>query len=300
VLLLLGAILTVVWVACDWPPPRLILKYGFPPAGGPTGRRLTVEGVRFIELRPGYVRVALRGHGDPESLLAKVRRSLGLACEERSKRNRINRRCTWTELPIRVWFAETEVTESQYLRIGPRRGVSASHRAVSNVSWEDATQFCSRLRIVSALNIRLPTEEEWEYAYRAGSTTRQASEPRGDELLAYTWTGGNAGSTSTSEVGLREPNRWGLFDMLGGVSEWCSDLYPEGDVLDPTGKLSESQRHEIETILLEQSGRLRVLRGGAFISSSGECDKALRFPCYSKHRSIGIGFRPAFSCSNSR
>ena len=54
VLLFLAGILVVTWEICDWPPPRLILKYGLPPAGGPTGRKLTVEGIEFIELSAGY------------------------------------------------------------------------------------------------------------------------------------------------------------------------------------------------------------------------------------------------------
>ena len=57
VLLFLALILAALWNVFDWPPPRLILKYGFPPAGGPTGRTMTIEGVEFVELKPGYFRM---------------------------------------------------------------------------------------------------------------------------------------------------------------------------------------------------------------------------------------------------
>ena len=58
-LLLLVGITVVVWRVADWPPPRLILKYGFPPTGGPTGNARTIEGIEFIELRPGYFRLGI-------------------------------------------------------------------------------------------------------------------------------------------------------------------------------------------------------------------------------------------------
>jgi formylglycine-generating enzyme required for sulfatase activity len=115
-------------------------------------------------------------------------------------------------------------------------------RPVENVSWEEVQEFVRRLNAREGTNrYRLPTEAEWEYAARAGSSKRYASGDDmtnlsryawydlamvdGDSPMDYTDGDGTLGVGATMPVGLREPNAWGLFDMFGNVMEWCSDWF---------------------------------------------------------------------------
>ncbi|KPK57401.1 MAG: hypothetical protein AMK73_10230 [Planctomycetes bacterium SM23_32] len=165
-----------------------------------------------------------------------------------------------------------EVTQGQYEEVmgtdpsafrGPRRPVEM-------VTWNDAREFCRRLSQGEGLTYRLPTEAEWEYACRAGSTTAYSFgdgwDDQGDYLLGgYAWYGRNS-DEQTHEVGQKPPNAWGLHGMLGNVREWCQDWFGEyyywqSPVNDPAGPAS---------------GRSRVLRGGSWRSSGADCRSAAR------------------------
>jgi formylglycine-generating enzyme required for sulfatase activity len=122
---------------------------------------------------------------------------------------------------------------------------------VVQVSWNDAMAFCRWLSDRERKNYRLPTEAEWEYACRAGTTTRWASGDSPDRLEAFAWTP-NSRSRTTHSVGTKAPNAFGLHDMHGNVWEWCLDYYgPYGSAIeaDPKGPAV---------------GAERVLRGGAW------------------------------------
>ncbi|HRR75140.1 MAG TPA: bifunctional serine/threonine-protein kinase/formylglycine-generating enzyme family protein [Myxococcota bacterium] len=122
---------------------------------------------------------------------------------------------------------------------------------VERVSWNDVQDFIQKLnQMLGTNNLRLPTEAEWEYACRAGTTGA-----RYGELDKIAWYGGNSGS-KTHPVGTKAPNAWGLYDMLGNVWEWCQDWYgdyPSGSVTDPTGP---------------STGSARVDRGGSWSDSA--------------------------------
>ncbi len=137
---------------------------------------------------------------------------------------------------------------------------------VVNVTWYGARDFCSWINeIDGVLNYSLPTEAQWEYACRAGSSTRYYW---GDDLTEsvindYAWYNANAGD-NVNQVGLKKPNAWGLYDMSGNAWEWCGDLFGEyqsSSQVDPVGA---------------DSGIVRVGRGGGYKSKASGARSARR------------------------
>ena len=164
------------------------------------------------------------------------------------------------------------------------------------VSWDDATDFCKKLtevehkagKLKADEEYRLPTEAQWEYACRAGTTTTYSFGDDESKFGEYAWFDGNAlkvGEKYAHEVGLKKPNPWGLHDMHGNVIEWCSDWY-DGKLaggIDPVGP---------------NAGSYRVLRGGNWFVSSPYCRPAFRNDGYPAYRySRYFGFRVARSQS---
>lgn len=153
------------------------------------------------------------------------------------------------------------------------RGASlgAQWPALSSV---DASSFLGRLRAKTGLDFDLPTEAQWEYACRAGTTTTYYW---GDAMDgAYVWYGDNSGSRMHS-VGARLPNAWGVYDMVGNVMEWCRDRY--GTLAygaDPVGSAS---------------GSTRVGRSNDWFASPDHCASSCRNYREPSYRSDGIGFR---------
>ena len=158
------------------------------------------------------------------------------------------------------WMGKTEVTQAQWKSL---MGYNLSsdegdELPVTNVSWNDCQEFCKDT------GLQLPTEAQWEYACRAGSTDKYAGTGNLDEMG---WYSDNSGS-KLHPVGTKHPNAWGLYDMHGNVSEWCSDWYgdyPSGAVTDPQGS---------------SSGMWRVMRGGNKYHNASDCT--------SSHRDSGI------------
>lgn len=127
------------------------------------------------------------------------------------------------------------------------------------VSWHDAQAYIEWLRHTENKHYRLPTESEWEYACRAGSTT-----PFYDEISESAWFGFD-GRIRTHAVGMKKANAWDLHDMHGNIWEFCSDWYgpyPKAFVIDPSGP---------------PSGEYRVIRGGCWYSIALNCRSALRY-----------------------
>ena len=175
-------------------------------------------------------------------------------------------------------------------------------RPVEQVSWYDAIEFCARLSRLSGRTYRLPTEAEWEYACRAGTTTpfhfgesitTELANYRGiaDEDAPEEYPGhygrGPAGEyrKSTTPVNHFHPlaNTWGLCDLHGNVWEWCQDHWHDNYEQAPTDGSAWLKD--------EQQAGLRVLRGGSWLNNPGNCRSACRYNYNPGFRSFVTGFR---------
>jgi formylglycine-generating enzyme required for sulfatase activity len=189
------------------------------------------------------------------------------------------------------YLGRYEVTQGEYLSVigsNPSGFTGDTNRPVEKVSWNDATNYCARLtereqtagRLPAGWVYRLPTEAEWEYASRAGSTNRFSYGEDTDYTQTgnYAWCSANSMNASHA-VGGKLPSIWGLYDISGNVWEWCSDwygVYPGGNVIDPQG---------------EVSGSGRVLRGGAWYYDAASCRSANRNYGTTTSKDNRVGFR---------
>jgi formylglycine-generating enzyme required for sulfatase activity len=173
---------------------------------------------------------------------------------------------------------------------------NTDHRPVESVSWHDAMEFCSRLSQRTGRNYGLPSEAQWEYACRAGSTaTFHCGETISPELAnyngKYSFENGPTGTyrKQTSSVFTFPANAWGLHDMHGNVWEWCLDEWHgnyEGAPSDGRAWLDDGE--------WEKSGKSkkdRLLRGGSWYSSPGFCRSACRFHGLPVNAGSYVGFR---------
>jgi formylglycine-generating enzyme required for sulfatase activity len=185
-------------------------------------------------------------------------------------------------------LAPFPVTQALYAQVTGRRpsSVERDRLPVEGVSWLDAVRFCNALSELEGLapayrldaeaeavewdgsadGYRLPTEAEWEHACRAGTTG-----PRYGALDEIAWHRGNS-QERIHEVGGKQPNAWGLYDMLGNVWEWCWDVYDA-----------------------EVYGTYRVLRGGGWFDEPWSCRASVRRRSHPTFQIDDVGFRIARS-----
>ncbi len=211
------------------------------------------------------------------------------------------------------WLFDTPVTQALWQAVmgrNPSR-FQSPERPVEQVSWDDVQGFINRLeRQVPGLGLRLPSEAQWEYACRAGTRTAVYAgdiDIKGENnvpaLDPIAWYGGNSGQDFKLENGYdssdwpkkqyphdragthpvkgKQPNDWGLYDMLGNVWEWCGDWYgsySEETVVDPKGP---------------EEGERRVLRGGSWIDGGRYVRSAFRYDWEPDDRYGYFGFRLA-------
>ena len=172
------------------------------------------------------------------------------------------------------WMMETQVTQKQWQAImgnNPSKNIGENH-PVEQVSWNDCQAFCKKC-VELGFPLQLPTEAQWEYACRAGTTDAFIGEL--NDIAWYRSTGGGR----LHPVAMKKPNAWGLYDMIGNVWEWCQDWkanYPNWSVTDPAGP---------------SSGTLRVNRGGGYGSWVEGCRSAYRGGGAPDHIDDKLGFR---------
>ncbi|NTU41805.1 MAG: formylglycine-generating enzyme family protein [Nitrospirales bacterium] len=158
---------------------------------------------------------------------------------------------------------------------------SGDNAAVLCVSWDDAQTFIRWLnRKEGGNHYRLPTEAEWEYAARAGTTTVYSWGDSASQAGQYAWYDKNANDNAHA-VGRKQPNPWGLYDMHGNVWEWVQDWYDETYYRNSPGTDPQGPG----------SGRSRVLRGGSWFRNASDLRSANRFSVSPGNRGIGLGFR---------
>ena len=233
-----------------------------------------------------------------------------------SPTNELVRRTDEALHPVMIsgfYMSRYELTQAEYLAVmsnNPSRFVPAHgytedlQRPVESVTWYDATNYCGQLnvregRLGSGWVYRLPTEAEWEYACRAGTTTPfhygeelrsgmanfdgHDEYPPGPGELFYHHNPGGIYLGRTTPVGNYQPNAWGLYDMHGNVWEWCLDwygAYPSTLTPDWRGPAS---------------GSYRVFRGGFYYSDGFNCRSAQRNSYRPDYWYYSLGFRPVLA-----
>ena len=178
------------------------------------------------------------------------------------------------------------VTQKQWIEImqdNPSRFVG-DEKPVDRISWDSAQEFIKRLNEKEGTDrYRLPSEAEWEYACRAGTTTRYSFGDTGSKLEEYAYCDNL--DIGSYPVGQKKPNPWGLYDMHGNVWEWAQDMYHDSYEDAPTdGSAWEDA---------ESSKIMRVLRGGSWQTSAVGCRSASRYyyPQVSRRNSSRVGLR---------
>ena len=190
------------------------------------------------------------------------------------------------------WLGKYPITQEVYhsiMGLNPSSAETAIEGTefnlpVNNVSWLDAVSFCKALTILARNNhtlpehseYRLPTEVEWEYACRAGTTTNYYFGDDPNDLLLHGWFKSNS-HKRIHPVGLKAPNPWGLYDLYGNVREWVGNSF-------------------VNTLLNDnEQDEFRISRGGGYMKAASECKSASRSTNSLHHRFRNLGFRLALA-----
>jgi formylglycine-generating enzyme required for sulfatase activity len=203
------------------------------------------------------------------------------------------------------FMGRTPITQAQWRQVAKLPKVKTKlkekpsrfegdNRPVERVSWDDATEFCARLFRYTKREYRLPSEAEWEYACRAGTTTAfHFGETISTDLANYCGTNEEYGAygrgekgvygKETNDVGLFSPNQFGLHDMHGNVWEWCMD-----DWHDNYEKAPNDGSAWLKNVKTASS---KVFRGGSWSYDPRNCRSAYRFIITRAARDSNVGFR---------
>ena len=235
------------------------------------------------EVKPGGIEVInLGGNVKLEMVLIRAGNFvMGSPKEEKGGAGETQHEVTLTK-PF--YMGKYEVTQEQWKAVMGKENNPSNTKGeklpVTNVSWVDCQGFIRNLNARPKGGYRLPTESEWEYACRAGTTTAYSF---GGAILPQNANISESKKGTPVKVGSYKPNAFGLFDMHGNVREWCEDFsgaYPAGAVTDPKGP---------------EAGDYRILRGGSFYSKTGNAYARSAFRNVGKQSDQvnGNGFRLA-------
>ena len=258
-------------------PPKALGEFA---GGHRVGETQTIAGIEMVWIPPGEF---MMGSWDsPQEVASKA----GGEAEHYSDEQPLHP----VTLAKGFWIGKYEVTQAQWMAVmgsDPFWKPEGSSLPADYVSWDDCQEFIWKLNAKNLKRFRLPTEAEWEYACRAGTTTpfhfgETISTDQvnyNPDYLSQRSTGDWQGSKLP--VGSFPPNPWGLHDMHGNVEEWCQDWegdYPSGSVTDPTGP---------------STGSRRVYRGGSWTHDLWQCRSANRSGYFPDGRLQSAGFRLA-------
>ena len=218
-------------------------------------------GVEFVLIRPGSMVVGKFQPPypkQPQSVSASASTSPGMPWTQKDYQlaETLVKQDERPGFPVNIsrpyYIGKFEVTQAQWKQVmgkspsafqGNKVKDDADQHPVEQVTWQDTQQFLAKLNALDKTHhYRLPTEFEWEYAARAGN--------QDDISWKAIWASAQMGSTTTSKVGQKTPNAWGLYDMLGNVWEWVQDFYNEKIFADP---------------IPTHSGNQHVLKGASFM-----------------------------------
>ena len=180
------------------------------------------------------------------------------------------------------WMGKYEVTQKQYEEVTGSN--PSKHRGAKNpvemVTWHEAKVFCQAMAERTGKPVRLPTEAEWEYACRAGTSTRYHAGDSDRDLTRVGWWRSNSGREA-HPVGRMKPNAWGLYDMHGNVLEWVADWYGADYYQRSLGTVPQGPT----------SGSQKVVRGGCWYRTPDYCRAAYRGKRPADARWGYLGFR---------
>ena len=200
-----------------------------------------------------------------------------------------------TDLPTHTvaldayYIASTEVTQALWKAVMPEweffEELYLPNFPISYISWNDCQEFVRRLDSITGMPFRLPTEAEWEYAARGGNRSKGFRFAGGNIVENVSWGLSNAGFR-THEVGKKQPNEVGLYDMTGNVSEWCSDWYAPyhfGTVPNPQGPTT---------------GKEKIIRGSSYSNCQDNSYLSHRYMAVPTEATNYCGMRLALTLPN--
>lgn len=203
------------------------------------------------------------------------------------------------------WLGRFEVTNKQFRQFRPEysnkdyegKNINSDNQPAVYINWNDAQAFAKWLSEKTGKRFRLPTEAEWEYACRAGTTTVRFWGDDPSDACRYANTHDvkskkennihwlhhfcDDGYTVTAPVGSFQPNGFGLYDMLGNVWEWCQDVYHK----------EAYHKHTSRNPIISHGGDFRIIRGGSWVSAPAYVRCAVRYKLSTAVREYVVGFR---------
>ena len=180
------------------------------------------------------------------------------------------------------YISKYEVTQKEWISIMGNNpsNFKGDSLPVENVSWDKVQEFIKKFNQKTGKNYRLPTEAEWEYAARGGKKSKGYKYSGSNNINDVAWHSSNS-SSKTHEVGTKQPNELGIYDMSGNVWEWCSDWYGENYYGSSPSNNPKGPN----------SGDYRVLRGGSWGDLDDLSRSAVRYSYDPGFRDYGLGFR---------